>query len=812
MASPLPFALYNPALLSPAALLAEFIARQPLLETLLQTIRENAVGHAPQHVLLVGARGMGKTTTLWAIAHRVDRDRELSGQWQPVVFDEESRRVGDLADFWLEAIRQWEHATKDPGHRAEALLDQPTADIEDRARDSFLQMVEHSGKRALLLVDNLNDLFASIRDPEPLHRLRAQLMEDSSVMLIGGATRYFAQITDIDQPFYDFFKVYDLAPLSLTEMKQCLTALAQSRGDPAVETAIAERQGTMASLHLLTGGNPRLIKTFYRLLAEGLQGDIRTDLEHLLDEFTPYFKAIVDALPAQQQRIFDAVALHWDPVDVATVAKAIRVPSNQVSAQLRQLVKTGHIAEASGSPKRKSYLLADRFSNIHYLMRHGRAARSRFDWFVAILQLIFPDRSPADTLAKLAHDSALTGPGGIRDAHDLLQSGLNRATSDTDRRHLLQTTLRECWNSESFEQASNWFDFATAKQHLPESDIYAFCQQMPAELRQKIGLNPDDANWWWKLTEFLEDKSAWLLAEASFQKSIEINSKNAGPWNDFGNLLQAHLQKFDEAESAYLKAIEIDSQSSDPWNGLGALLKNHLSRFSEAESAYRKAIKIDPHNSNPWNGLGNLLSDHLQRFDEAESAYRKAIEIDPHNSNPWNNLGNLLSDHLQRFDEAESAYRKAIEIDPHYSYPWAGLAELLSEDPARAPEARRTAIKAIQLNPSYGFARQMFNQICHDHASDWHEVLPVIIEQSASLPKDSVLFQFVVDGCIRLAQLASPTEARKLLQSIPAAAAPFETLRDALLAHENHAHLDRLAPERRVVAIELLNRISTRSK
>ena len=99
MPTAVPFALYNPALLSADALLGEFVARQPLLEALLGTVRQNAPGHAPQHVLLVGPRGMGKTTTLWAIAHRVARDPKLARAWQPVVFDEESRRVGDLADF-----------------------------------------------------------------------------------------------------------------------------------------------------------------------------------------------------------------------------------------------------------------------------------------------------------------------------------------------------------------------------------------------------------------------------------------------------------------------------------------------------------------------------------------------------------------------------------------------------------------------------------------------------------------------------------------------------------------------------------------
>jgi tetratricopeptide (TPR) repeat protein len=842
MPSALPFALYNPALLSAEALLGEFIARRPLLETLLDTIRQNTAGQAPQHVLLVGARGMGKTTTLWAIAHSVNRDAGLARTWQPVVFDEESRRVGDLADFWLEAIRQWEHATKYPGDRTKALLDQPGTDIEDRAREAFLDAVTRSGKRALLLIDNLNDVLASISDPEPLHRLRAFLMEESRVMLIGDATRYFPQITDVDQPFYDFFRVFELKPLSLEEMKACLLSLAQIRGDAAVEKTVREREGTIHSLHLLTGGNPRLIKTFYRLLAEGLRGDIRADLERLLDEFTPYFKSIVDALPVQQQRIFDAVALNWDPVDVAVIAHATRVPSNQVSAQLRMLVKAGYVAEAAGHPKRKTYLLADRFSNIHYLMRHGRAARSRFDWFVAILRLIFPDQAQADTLAKIARQTAECGPDGMRDARDLLHSALSRSESADSRRQLLHATFRESWDNDTLNSLSNWLDLAEARQYLPESDILAFFQQMPTDLRKKLGFKPEDSRWWYRLTDFLEEKFAWTLSESAHRKAVELDPKFADPWNSLGNVLQDRLGRPTEAEAAYRKAIELDARFSNPWNGLGNVLGSASGRPAEAEAAYRKAIELDSRDAYPWNGLGNFLITSAERFAEAETAIRKAIELDPKFAAPWNNLGNLLQVHLGRTAEAETAYRKAIELDPKSAFPfyglgvllrsspsrsaeaeaalrkavdldpdnaylWSGLADLLAKQGNRVSEARACATKALSLKPEYGFARFVFTQLCVDQPDDWRAVLPGLATWCAVHPKAVDVFEFTVDGFIRFARLTKPADALAVLESTSEAAVPFETLRDAFLAHADRSHLDRLAPERRVVAIELLNRI-----
>ena len=766
-----PLALYNPALLPPHLLLAEFTARRPLLNSLVDIIRHNAPAKPLQHALLVGSRGMGKTTTLWAVAYTVKADPKLSKQWLPVVFDEESRRVGDLADFWLEALRQWEHAANDPSDRAQQLLDKADANIEDAARNDFLEKVDRSGRRALLLIDNLNDLLSSIHDPEPLHRLRAFLMDDPRVMVLGTATRYFDQITDLDQPFYDFFRVFDLRPLTLEEMKTSLLALAEARGDKSIPKTLEERAGTIQGLYILTGGNPRLIKTFYRLLTEGLRGDIRTDLERLLDEFTPYFKAVVDALPVQQQRIFDAVALAWDPVEVAAVSRVTRLPGNQISAQLRALGKAGLISEAAGHPKRKSYLLADRFSNIHYLMRHGRAARNRFDWFVALVRLMFPDTQAA-TLARLARQSAECGAEGRRDAKDLLHSALARAESAESRRQLLHATFRESWDTETLASLSNWLDLKEAKEHMPEAEIVAFFSQMPRELRKKLGYKPDDAQWWYSLALELEKKEAWSLAEAAYRKAIELDPKSALA---FGFL-------------AYVLAFQ-------------------LSRTTEAEELFRTAIEIAPRDSYPRAMLGLLLED-LGRYTEAEATLRGAIEVEADSGFTWYRLGALLADHTERAPEAEQALRRGIQLAPADAFPRLVLAELLGKDPARIPEARSQVVKALPMDPESEWGQILFSELCGNVSADWQTVLPSLAVWCAANPKNTETFDFTVAGFLQYARLTKPADAMALLQTLPDTS-PFETLMDAFRAHANREHLNRLAPERQAVVIELLNRLST---
>lgn len=762
-----PFALYNPALLPADVLLAEFTARRPMLENLLAIIKGNKAGQPPQHCLLIGARGAGKTTTLWAIAHSVARHADLRRQWQPVVFDEESRRVGDLADFWLEAIRQWEHATQDNGDRAKRLLEEAPANIEERARTTFADLVDRSGKRALLLIDNLNELFASIHDPEPLHRLRAYLMRESRLMLVGTATRQFEQVTSLDQPFNDFFRCFELRPLSLEEMKTSLVTLAEIRGDESVKRTLEERGGTVRTLHLLTGGNPRLIKTFYRLIKEGLHGDIRADLERLLDEFTPYFKAIVDALPGQQQRIFDAVALAWDPVEVSTIATTTRLPSNQVSAQLRALIKAGLISEAAGHPKRKTYLLTDRFSNIHYLMRHGRAARNRFDWFVALVRLVFPDGESGDILARVARAAAECGPEGQRDARAVLYSALERAESAEARRALLHATLRESWNRSALESLDQWFDTTKRAQvDLPEVEILAFCQQMPAALRKELGYKPAEARWWFRLTSFLEERGALNLAESAYCKAIELNPDWAKPWTFYGDLLR------------------------------------RVGRMDEAESKYRRAIQIEPAYAFAWTALGNHLRRTPKRSREAEAAFRKAIELDPAEVLPWALLGALLGS-TARLQESEAAFRKAVETAPENAIVRVSLAVVLETDAGTVEEARSHVRRAILSEPENEIAQAAFVRLCQDHEEDLHAVLPALAEWSVVHPQAAPVFDFTAGGLVQLARLTSPAEALALLDALPDAT-PFETLRDAFRAHGDRDYLNRLAPERRSVAIELL--------
>lgn len=388
--------LYNPASLSAEQLLAEFLDRNDLLERILDIIRQNTPDRPLQHLIVIGSRGMGKTMLLCAVHHRVHGDAELAAEWLPISFHEEQYGIGDLADFWLEAIRHLETALERPAQAADELLDRPGEDLAERAEVRFFELLAESGKRGLLLIDNLNDVFAAIQAEESLHKLRALLMEDPRLMLIGTAASYFTEITDVGRPFHDFFRTFTLERLNQEELEAVLRRLAEVNQDSTVPEIIEKSPERVRSLRILTGGNPLLAKLGYRILKEGLDSDVRRDLERLLDECTPFFKHRIETLAKEGRRVFDAIARRWDPVTVEDLTKELRKPSNYISAQIRRLIAEGFVEEAGGAEKKKRYQVAERFYNIYYLMRYSREGREKLCWLIAFMRVFYTRRDDRD--------------------------------------------------------------------------------------------------------------------------------------------------------------------------------------------------------------------------------------------------------------------------------------------------------------------------------------------------------------------------------------------------------------------------------
>lgn len=448
--------IYNPAQLSPDELKASFVARQETLTEMLRLLGEQNPDRPCQHMLLVGSRGMGKTTLGLRFLQAVRETSDLAEAWQPVAFHEESYQVTDLADFWLTALHHLTRATQDSrwADKAEAL----TADEKDPQRlaayalSALIDFCRESGKRLILFVENLDIVFSQLGDEREFHALRASLIEHPEILLIGSANAVFEAIRHRGEPFYEFFRVFLLEGLGCEEYLQIFRVLAEREGKTEIAETLNRERGRIETIRRLTGGNPRLLVLTYGILIESPLGSAFEDLEQLIDEQTPYFKSRVEELPTQSRKVFHCLAEEWSPMLAREVSAAARLSSSHTSAQLKQLVDKGYAREAqSGKEKRVRYEVADRFYNIYFLLRFSRRGYRRLKLLVAFLNDLFgpvPMRSMyLATLEKLS-----SGVSKDEEAPELLGVLIPYVANDSG------FAEREDWLNRSFSLMINTID------------------------------------------------------------------------------------------------------------------------------------------------------------------------------------------------------------------------------------------------------------------------------------------------------------------------------------------------------------------
>lgn len=386
-------AVFTPGRQNDDEIRASYIARPALLDLLLEDIRNTRPKSIPQHHLIIGQRGMGKTTLLKRL-HVALREEPFSEQFIPLGFPEEQYSVDRLSTVFLNSLDALAD-TLEHEEKSQNLIDRIDESVERLRRDSaadeivaqdaertLMEIAAETGRRPVLLMDNLNLIFDRLKKPE-LHHLRAFLMKNGAPILIGAAVH--PPEDNYEAPFYDHFKPHFLNRLSLPEMREVLLRLAERVENKEIPARLDHEKGRLHALHALTGGNPRTTRILFEIFAHGFSQEAYEDLEALLDWMTPIYKARFEELSDQAQVVVSAIATIWEPAMLRSICEATRLQSNQVSPQLDRLKKAGVIEEVTIDPPdrvgpipdrrtpkdRTGYQLAERFFNIWFLMRQA---------------------------------------------------------------------------------------------------------------------------------------------------------------------------------------------------------------------------------------------------------------------------------------------------------------------------------------------------------------------------------------------------------------------------------------------------------
>ena len=398
---------YNPGFLSVDELVAIFCVRTAEYESLIEALRECS-GSANSHQIVIGPRGSGKTSLLLRVAAEVIRDVDLAARFFPIAFAEESYEVSTAGEFWLECVSRL--ADQAPHRQGDVDLHRTFEDLrtihddltlEDRCLGVLQDFADREEKRLVLIVENLNMLFRDMGDDDAGWRLRKVLQTEPRIVLLASATSRFDQMDDPKEALYELFRMIRLQPL---EKEDCATLWQTVSGQ-------ARAPQTIQALRILTGGSPRLLAIVARFGANLSFRELMADLLDLVDDHTEYFKSHLDSLPAQERKVYLALADLWKPANAREIAGRARLGTSQCSAQLARLVEKGAVEVSGGSARRKLYYLTERLYNIYYLMRRARGPAPLIDALIRFMEAYYSTDELRELGARMARE-ALGFDGG----------------------------------------------------------------------------------------------------------------------------------------------------------------------------------------------------------------------------------------------------------------------------------------------------------------------------------------------------------------------------------------------------------------
>ena len=725
--------VYNPRIQTDAEVIASFVARRPLFHDLMRELRsEPASGRAQPH-LIIGARGMGKTTLLMRLAAELRRP-EFAGRFVPLVFAEEQYSVDRLSKFWLNCLDSLADVWQKRGESQRlAEIDSTVARCAAQGRglsrdqDSplattvFEELVRLTGnERPVLLVDNVQLMFERLTSQQQ-HALRQVLMRAGGPVLIAAAPHPVLETQDYGAPFYDLFKTHWLAPLSADEMRELLVELARLQGKTELAGRVAAQPGRLKTLHLLTGGNPRAAVLLFHLYAEGLSSHVYSDLEGVLDLVTPLYKARFEELAPQMQMVAAALAEAWDPCTARQLADLTSLPITQISPQLQRLAKLGFIESVELAGGDQGWQIAERLFNLWYLMRlASRRQRRGVEFLTRFLEAFF-EPGERDQFARSLRHELQTNSDRLLVAMSVAETVSDPLLRD-DLQRQVQLSSLNLQAKAGRERLRGLLDLDA----LPVATLEF--QQLRQRLQNVLGeeissqskslVNHLLSSWSLWVDHDLETLMA-LVSESSQQRVAlveELRSERETLVGNYGEtpvewleqrLASGQIRQLFNVEDWERTILLAESECPPVLRLIWETCPVHLFRYLSEDVhsvLHRKLAPLVVSDETIVQVL-NWGNDCFYRglTSSAEAAYRQIIELDSDLAVAWNNLANLLLIHFSNHLEAEAAYRRAIELSSTFAAPWNGLGNLLIRQ-ARYREAEEACRKALDLDPHYATA------------------------------------------------------------------------------------------------------------
>lgn len=804
-------ALYNVHFWNPGVLSATFCAHLPELQACLDIIQESSPETLPDHFMILGDRGMGKSVFLHRLAHEIQNHTDTSSAWLALNLPEEQYTVSTMAELWCAVLLALEENLEKTDPAAPELADLKRllvrmGELGTRRREeeafAFLREVRKRRKQGLILcVDNTDLLLrglASGDSPDEKNsrhssvwRLRRILGREKGLFWIGSSRGPLENHPEAGEAFKKCFRYHQLLPLNVETMQKTMLTFAENfgmgpgiSGEQAVkimEKRIHEAPERLKVLRALTGGDPRSVVLLSKFFADGRKGNVQSDLAGLLDHKTPFYKTRLESLSEQPRKIAAHLMETWHPLSAKQLAKKADLPVTTVSGQLSRLENWGFVEKTPlANNRRNGFRISERLFNAWYLMRYAsREKRERFRAFIEFMRL-WLSKEKQYNLAQIQAVAHTAGdyPDLSRDQKG---SPENQALVEDTRgepcpdwrlplfrkkiQEKLHLLLPQNPKPKVSMPLSSWQDRLNAIDTLLASCPHA--RTNPAQNRAWIldiksspSLDLEDkeniAEKCLELTDFQFHGIRQLLADEKKFMEAQLGYK------DLESLQKAILSgkffpDFPDPETVYNQANLLFQ------NEEGAFIYAILPLFEKENGrgffvkGMEAAVAKKSRNAFFWNFLGNLWQHYIKNPQKAEEAYTKAIAINPNQAAFWNHLGTVLHYDLKRSGEAKEKYRQAILLDDRFSWPWNHLGNLFhyrTRDFKKAEEAYGNAIK---LNPDDSLAWNNLGNLLL-HRLERSEEAEKAYRNALALDEDNAVFWNNLGNILRY-HIKTPGEA-----------------------------------------------------
>lgn len=690
-------------------------------------------GESPkQHWMLIGPRGIGKSHLITLLYYKVKDHDKLKKTWIPILFPEELRMAANLtrflgrvsAEIYKELNQNNDKVAKDLKERLEKIKACPPNEKSDHYFSTLAWCHEKTGKRFLILIENLQQLLGKKLNRVEQKKLRSFLQSDDSLLIIGSATTIFDAIHDHSHPFYHFFHTKRLNELDFQDMKKLITSILSESEENELIKKIHENEARIKTLYSFTGGNPRMAVFLSDILKSENPDEMIDFMDNILDQLTPYFESILNDTPFYLEEIINTLASFEPAQSPKEIAAYLEVPQPTTRNYLKQLKDTGYTKIAFSKGNSNYYCLTEYLYRIWYQMRDS-SHREETRWLMEMLLILYSPQEIKEKQKELirndinengvspykkyfiqAAEFMENNPYFCQVIEMCMDSILKTEGEDKEleeETELLEKLLSK-FNESQYEEA-----LSLCKEILalyPKSEYaYIFwgaslCRQKKYDeainkLKKAIKINQNLEYAYWEWGTCLREQRNFKKAIDKYKKAIEINPELPSAYGALGDCYRG-LGQIELAEQQYEKAIKIDVRYEDAYFAWGDLLVSEKS-YEKAISKYQQYIEINPKSVDAFVSIANCYT-LLKKYNEAGKYYKDAVELDNKDAGTYINWGHSLREQ-EDYEQAIKKFVRAIDINPEIGDAYWGWGACLRET-EKYEEAINKFKKAIEIDPS----------------------------------------------------------------------------------------------------------------